>query len=87
MGNEYEQHHDDATLRTARAHLHQHTTWTGMGSKNWCRVLVEYVLRQANGYFIYSTVEGVSIASNPGSVTNTVTWSCCLLLTLRLCSH
>lgn len=24
-----------------------------------CRVLVEYVLRRANGYFIYSTVEGV----------------------------
>lgn len=44
------------------------TTMITMGMDRRCRVLVEYVLRRANGYFIYSTVEGVSIASGPGII-------------------
>ena len=31
---------------------------------------MEYVLRRANGYFIYSTVEGVSIAHSQGFICN-----------------
>jgi hypothetical protein len=48
---------------------------------------VEYVLRRANGYFIYSTVEGVSIAYGPGIICNIATCSCNLLPSLHLCSH